>query len=258
MHESTGLRNILLDLEYDGTAFLGSQIQAAGRTVQGELERALRQLTQQEVRATLAGRTDAGVHAQGQRANFRTLSQLPLETIVRGLNALLPPDVAVQRAQEVAESFHARFDARLRVYRYTLYNSPIRSPLAHRVAWQVTGSLDVAAMDAGLALLVGKHDFASYAGAGEGPARVPRVTVRTISTAHCWAEMPWVYVEIAADSFLRHMVRNIVGELVRLGQGITDLAGFRANWEARDRKRAGAPAPPQGLCLVRVEYDGGV
>jgi tRNA pseudouridine38-40 synthase len=252
------MRNILLDLEYDGTDFLGSQVQAVGRTVQGELERALQQLTQQETRVTLAGRTDAGVHARGQRANFRTQSQLPLETFVRGLNALLPPDLAVQRAQEVAESFHARFDAGLRVYRYTLYNSPIRSPLARRVAWQVPGALDLAAMAAGLALLVGKHDFSSYAGAAEGPARVSRVTVRTIHAARCWAEMPWIYVEIAADSFLRTMVRNIVGELVRLGQGITDLAGFRAIWEARDRKRAGAPAPPQGLCLVRVEYDGGL
>lgn len=252
------MRNILLDLEYDGTDFLGSQLQAVGRTVQGELERVLQQLTQQETRVILAGRTDAGVHARGQRANFRTVSQLPLETLHRGLNALLPPDLAVQRLQEVAESFHARFDARLRVYRYTLYNSAIRSPLVRRTAWQLPGVLDLEAMAAGLALLVGTHDFCSYAGAGERPAGRPRTTVRTIQTARCWAAQPRIYVEIAADSFLRHMVRNIVGELVRLSQGSMDLVGFRAAWEARDRKRAGAPAPPQGLCLERVEYDGGL
>jgi len=249
------MRNVLLDLEYDGTDFRGSQIQAAGRTIQGELERALRQLTQQDTRVTLAGRTDAGVHARGQRANFRTLSGLPLATLQRGLNALLPPDMAVRRVQEVAEGFHARFDARLRVYRYTLYNSAIRSPLARRYAWQVPGPLDGDAMAAGLALLVGRHDFASYAGAGDGAAGRPRGTVRTIHTARCWAEWPWLWVELAADSFLRHMVRNVVGELVRLGQGTIDLAGFRATGEARDRARAGAPAPPQGLCLERVEYD---
>jgi tRNA pseudouridine38-40 synthase len=252
------MRNILLDLEYDGTDFLGSQIQAVGRTIQGELERVLRQLTQQETRVTLAGRTDTGVHARGQRANFRTPSTMPLEALQRGLNALLPPDLAVQRVQEVAEAFHARFDARLRVYRYTLYNSSIRAPLVRRYAWQVPGELDVEAMAAGLALLVGTHDFRSYAGAGEKPAGRPRQTVRTLRTAQCWAALPWIYLEVAANSFLRHMVRNIVGELVRLGQGVMDLDGFRATWEARDRTRAGAPAPPQGLCLERVEYEGGI
>jgi len=211
-----------------------------------------------QTRVVLAGRTDAGVHARGQRANFHTSSELPLATFVRGLNALLPPDAAVQRAQEVAETFHARFDARLRVYGYTLYNATVRSPLARRYAWHVPGPLDCEAMGAGLALLVGKHDFASYAGACTGPAERRRVTVRTIGLARCWAEPPWVRVEVAADGFLRHMVRNIVGEVVRLGQGALSPAEFRANWEARDRSRAGPPAPPEGLVLVRVEYDGGI
>lgn len=250
------MRNILLDLEYDGTAFLGSQFQATGRTVQGELERALASLTQQQTRVTLAGRTDAGVHAQGQRANFHTASLLPLATFVRGLNALLPPDLAVLRAQEVAESFHARFDARRRVYRYTLYNAAVRSPLARHFAWQVSGTIDLAALTAGLELLVGEHDFAAFAGAAEDGA--PRTTVRRILAAHCWATPPWFYIEIAAESFLRHMVRNIVGELVRLGLGTISLEEFRAAWQSRDRRRVGPPAPPHGLCLVRVEYDGGL
>jgi tRNA pseudouridine38-40 synthase len=206
----------------------------------------------------LAGRTDAGVHARGQRANFHTASNLALATFVRGLNALLPGDVAVQRAQEVPEKFHARFDALLRVYCYTLHNETIRSPLARKYAWHVPGPLDCEAMEAGLALLVGKHDFASYAGASAGQAQRPRVTVRTMRAARCWVEAPWVRIEVAADSFLRHMVRNLVGELVRLGQRTLSLAEFRANWEARDRGRAGPPAPPEGLVLVRVEYAGGI
>lgn len=250
------MRNILLDLEYDGTDFLGSQWQAAGRTVQGELERAICRLTQQETRVVMAGRTDAGVHAEGQRANFTTASTLPLETLVRGLNALLPVDVAVRRAQEVPEAFHARFSARLRVYRYTVDNRPIRSPLSRRWAWHVPGPLDVAAMASSLALLVGEHDLASFAGAARGPAGGPPVTVRTIQTARCWAEAPWVYVEVAAGSFLRHMVRNIVGQLVQVGQGRCSLEEFQAILAARDRRQAAPPAPAHGLCLIRVEYDG--
>ncbi len=249
------MRNILLDLEYDGTDFLGSQLQAQGRTVQGELEQAIARLTQERVRVALAGRTDAGVHAQGQRASLHSASPLPLETFVRGLNALLPADLAVLRAQEVPAGFHARFDARLRVYRYTLYNAAPRSPLARRYAWHVPESLDVAAMAGGLELLLGEHDFASFAGASEERPGHPGSTVRVVSSARCWADAPWIVVEIAANAFLRHMVRNIVGQLVLLGQGRCDLARLAAILEAGDRRQAGPPAPPQGLCLVRVEYE---
>jgi len=248
------MRNILLDLEYDGRDFLGAQIQAVGRTVQGELERALGQLTQQETRVILAGRTDSGVHARGQRANFRTASALSLETFVRGLNALLPPDLAVQRAQEVPEEFHARFDARQRVYRYTLYITPIRSPLTRRYAWEVAGPLDVAAMASGLEMLLGRHDFASFAASSDGPLG-RRGTVRTVQQARCWCEGPRVHIEIAADSFLRRMVRNIVGQLVLVGTGRCSLDEFRGIRDARDRRLAGPPAPPQGLCLMRVAYE---
>ncbi len=247
--------NILLDLEYDGTDFLGSQIQASGRTVQGELERALYRLTGQETRVILAGRTDAGVHARGQRANFRTPRLWSPDLWVRALNAVLPPDLAVLRAQEVPETFHARFDARRRVYQYTLYNAPLRSPLARRYAWHVAEPLDVAAMTAGLEMLIGEHDLASFAGSAESPTR-PRRSIRRIERAILSDQAPWLMVEIAAESFLRHMVRNIVGQLVLLGQGRCDLDEFRAVLEARDRRRAGPPAPPHGLCLVRVEYEG--
>lgn len=247
------MRNILLDLAYDGTDFLGSQIQAQGRTVQGELERALARLTQQETGVILAGRTDTGVHARGQQVNFQTGSQLSLETFVRALNALLPPDVAVRRAQEVPERFHARFDARRRFYRYTIYNAPVRSPLARRTSWHVPEPLDVGAMATGLEMLIGEHDFASFASRGSGDRR--KTTVRQLYEACCWQEEIWIYVDVTANAFLRRMVRNLVGQLKLVGAGRCDLAGFRDIWEARDRRRAGPPAPPQGLCLMRVEYD---
>lgn len=247
------MRNVLLDLEYDGTSFVGSQIQAEGRTVQGELERALCRLTQQETRVTLAGRTDTGVHAQGQRASFCTGSDLSLPTLMRGLNALLPDDIAVRRIQLVPEGFHARFDARRRTYRYTVHNAAVRSPLARHYAWHVPGRLDLAAMAVGLEMLQGEHDFAAFAGGGRGS--LPRTTVRTIYRACCWDDSPWIYVEITANAFLRRMVRNVVGQLVRLGQELLDLAEFRSSWQTGDRRRVGPPAPPQGLCLLRVEYD---
>jgi tRNA pseudouridine38-40 synthase len=247
------VRTILLDLEYDGTDFRGSQIQARGRTVQGELERALHQLTQQETRVALAGRTDAGVHARGQRATFETVSVLPLATFVRGLNALLPADVAVQRSQEVAEGFHARFSAMRRAYRYTLYRAAVRSPLTQRYAWVVGGPLDVAAMEAGLELLLGERDFASFAGGGRASRR--KTTVRHVYEAGCECLERWVFVDVVANAFLRQMVRNIVGLLVSLGQGRCTLEQFEAIRDARDRRQVGPPAPPQGLCLMRVEYD---
>jgi len=247
------MRNILLDLEYDGTGFRGSQVQARGRTVQGELERALQRLTRQETRIVLAGRTDAGVHASGQRANFHTASELPLETFWRGLNALLPPDLAVLRVQEVPEQFHARFDARRRSYRYTLFRAAVRSPLARQYAWHVPGSLDLAAMAAGLELLLGEHDFASFGGAEPGGRS--RQTVRTLYQAHCQEETPWLHLDFSANAFLRGMVRNIVGQLVLLGRGLCDLDRFRAIFAACDRRQAGAAAPAHGLCLTRVDYD---
>ncbi|MBN1484945.1 MAG: tRNA pseudouridine(38-40) synthase TruA [Chloroflexia bacterium] len=247
------MRNILLDLEYDGTDFWGSQIQVRGRTVQGELEKALGQLTQQKTRVLLAGRTDQGVHARGQRANFYTASTLSLTTFVRGLNALLDPDLAVLQAQEVPESFHARFDARRRTYRYTVYNVAIRSPLARRYAWHLSTALDVAAMAAALQMLLGEHDFAAFA--ASGPDRTGRTTVRRIEQVRCWSEGHWIYFQITANAFLRRMVRNLVGQLVLLGQGRCDEASFRTIWQGLDRSQAGPPAPPQGLCLLRVEYE---
>jgi tRNA pseudouridine38-40 synthase len=263
-------RNIKLVLEYDGTDFNGSQLQPGGRTVQGELEKALGRLTGQppgqRCKVSLAGRTDTGVHARGQVASFRTTSAHSLETFRRGLNALLPFDVAVLQAQQVGPDFHARFSALERHYRYVILNREVRAPLERRFALQVAPPLDVTGLQAAADILVGEHDFASFAGAGWGvPAASPDEneaqpgTVRRLVRAK-WRQdtssldSPVLALELAANAFLPHMVRNIVGTLLLVGKGELTPEGFRQILTARDRRYAGPTAPACGLSLVGVVY----
>lgn len=201
----------------------------------------------------LAGRTDAGVHARGQVANVRTETALDVATIQRGLDAILPEDVAVLSAWEVPLEFHARHSAIRRDYRYLIDNGRVGSPLLRQHAVYVSQRLDVAAMDAALKTLVGKHDFSAFAGGlHEGS------TVRTCYVANCaafdlWGQ-PLVAVDIAANAFLRHMVRNVVGTLLLVGAGKMDTEGFAAALASRDRRRAGRTAPAHGLYLLSVTY----
>ena len=244
-------RNVMLVLEYDGTRYHGFQIQAMGvPTVQGELERALRQVTGLATRVAGAGRTDRGVHAAGQVTSFRTRSTLPAGVLQRALNAVLPSDVAVLAAVDVPPEFHARFSARSREYRYTILNRPVRSPLERYFTCHVATPLDVEAMAEAAQELVGEHDFASFAGAGEEEMS----TLRRVLVADCHREDAKVFVDMVADAFLPHMVRNIVGTLLRVGMGRLSLAGFREILVARQRSQAGPTAPAHGLCLMRVNY----
>jgi tRNA pseudouridine38-40 synthase len=256
-------RNIKLVLEYDGTDFKGSQLQANGRTVQGELEKALASLTGlsagERCVVSMAGRTDSGVHASGQVANFFTASRLPVETFRRGLNALLPFDVAVVTAEEVSSDFHARFSAKERTYRYTVLNRPVRSPLARRFAYQVAQPLDLPALQAAAASLVGERDFASFAGAGWGvkdsdPTADKPGTVRNLVKAEWQAEGDRLILEVAANAFLPHMIRNIVGTLLLVGKGERTPGDFARIVAACDRRQAGPTAPACGLSLVSVRY----
>lgn len=258
-------------LEYDGTDFKGSQLQANGRTVQGELETALARLTGlkagERCVVSLAGRTDSGVHASGQVANFLTASRLPLETFRRGLNALLPFDLAVLSAEEVPEDFHARFSAKERAYRYNILNQPVRSPLARRFAYQVAQPLDLPAMQAAANSLVGERDFASFAGAGWGvkaqldphaKADNPS-TVRNLLKAEWLVETGWLVgerlvLEVVANAFLPHMIRNIVGTLLLVGKGERTPEDFARIVAVCDRRQAGPTAPACGLSLVSVRY----
>jgi len=258
-----------LTLAYDGSGFVGSQSQPGARTVQGELERALVVLGGGEVPATLAGRTDRGVHAAGQVAScVDPMPGLDAGRLTRALNAHLPPDLAVVAAER-RDGFHARYDARWREYRYRVWCGP-RQPQARGWAWERAGALDPVPMASAARRLVGERDFAALAGGGEGvpwgPRQGrPRGTTRRLLRCDCREMEPWwgpsaggqlLEVRVVADGFLPRMVRNIVALLAEVGRGERPPEAVEAILAGRDR-RAGptATAPPHGLTLWRVGYD---
>ena len=225
-------------------------MQANAPTVQGELERALARICGEQIRIAGAGRTDAGVHATGQVISFRSATDQDPEGIRRGVNALLPEDIAIRDVEDAGEGFHARFSATGRTYEYRIRCAPQRDPLErHREHW-MPQPLDADAMQRAAARLVGRMDFASFAMAGM------RTTVRTVRRAEIHREGTLVRFEIEADAFLRGMVRAIVGTLLRVGRGAMSEDRFAAVIEAHERAHAGPSAAAQGLCLIRVEYDG--
>jgi tRNA pseudouridine38-40 synthase len=235
---------------YDGTAYAGFQIQPNAPTVQGEVERVLAVICGEPVRITGAGRTDAGVHASGQVMDFRTTSGLGPEELERGVNALLPEDIAISDLEPAADSFHARFSATGRTYEYRIRSAAVRDPRwARREHWH-PGELDLAAMRAAAAQLVGRHDFAAFAAGGESGER-------TVKRAEWISEGSVLRFEIESDAFLRGMVRGIVGTLLWVGRGKLTVERFGEILEARDRALAGPSAPAKGLCLVAVQYGDG-
>jgi len=236
-------------VEYDGTDFLGFQIQARGRTVQGELEKALERVTQSQVRVIGAGRTDSGVHASGQVIAFDAAWGHTTADLHRALNAVLPVDVAISALITTHFTFHPRFDALRRHYRYTVLNQPVRSPLWVRYAHHVVDPLDVNAMSEAGRKFIGRHDFAAFGKPTQGES-----TTREVMQAEWFVEGPRLTFEITANAFLYQMVRNVVGTLLRVGRGGLTPEGVVAVLEAGDRAAAGPPAPARGLCLVGVEY----
>jgi tRNA pseudouridine38-40 synthase len=239
-------------IEYDGTDFLGFQRQTQGRTVQAELEAALGRVGW-EGRAVLgAGRTDTGVHASGQVIAFDLDWGHGDDALLRALNANLPPDVAVKALAVCAPDFHPRFRARGRRYRYSIFNAPVRSPLAARYAWHVwPPALNVEVMQTATRALLGRHDFAAFGTDPEGGDS----TMRTVSRVE-WSHTPegWLSFEIQADAFLYRMVRSLVGALKKVGTGDLTVAEFEAILNSRDRSQCPPLAPPQGLCLMEVLY----
>lgn len=240
-------------VSYDGTAFVGSQKQATGRTVQGELETAALTLFGARVRVDMAGRTDSGVHAIGQVAAFTAETRLEAQTVGRALNAHLAEDVAVRDVREVPPGFDPRRHARKRWYRYTVWNAEARQPLLRRTAWHVREPLDVAAMRRAAESLIGRQDFIACSGRLE-PGRT---SVRTVSSAGWHSNGCALLFDIEADAFLPQMVRRIVGALVQVGRGMLEVEEFdRLLNEARPGT-LGPTARPEGLCLQRVWYDEG-
>jgi tRNA pseudouridine38-40 synthase len=243
-------RRLALGIEYDGTGYAGWQRQPAQPSVQAAVEATLARITQEPCRVTGAGRTDAGVHALGQVAHFETSSGLTAERLLGALNALLPRDIAVHAARDVPVDFHARRDARLRVYRYAVLSRARPSALLRRYAHHVATPLDLEAMRDGAQALVGERDFAAFRVAGTATAS----TMCHVRALRLEARGDLVIVTVAADRFLRQMVRRITGTLLAVGCG--DLAPGRvaAILASRDNAQASPPAPPHGLYLVRVFY----
>jgi tRNA pseudouridine38-40 synthase len=242
---------VKLTLEYDGTSYVGWQVQPNGPSIQAEVERALATLHKMPRRVVAAGRTDAGVHARGQVVSFPEDRPLPLAAYVKGMNALLPDDVAVRAASLEPDGFDARRSARGKRYRYVIENGPTRAPLGRLQAWQFFGRLDVAAMREGAAHLVGRHDFAAFQAADCACDHAVREVRRLEVIGEAGGRIELV---VEATAFVKHMVRNFVGTLVEVGQGKRTPGSLPALIEGGDRREAGPTAPPQGLCLEEVFY----
>lgn len=242
---------IAIGIAYDGTAFDGWQSQPSGNTVQDHLERALSVIADAAIRLHGAGRTDAGVHACAQVAHFDTETTRPDSAWVRGANAELPSSIAVQWSAQVSNEFHARYSARSRSYRYVLYGHPVRPALfAGRTGW-FHGALDLDAMRRAAGMLAGEHDFSAFR-SSECQAKNP---VRVIERAAVARRGPYVLFDFAANAFLHHMVRNIVGCLVYVGNGRHPPEWILQVMEGRDRRLAAPTIAAAGLYLTDVRYD---
>ena len=255
------MRNLKLTLAYDGTDYVGWQRQASGRSIQGALETALAEMEGAPVTVVGAGRTDAGVHALAQVASVRMTRDIEPAVLARALNAKLPGDIRVLGADAVGRSFHARYSARSKMYRYRLSNGGVAAPFAVRYAWHVAAPLDLAAMRAAGEQLCGRHDFAAFQSTGSSV----RTSVRTLSSLTVERQPEWrlgpataggaassITIDVEADGFLRHMVRAIVGTLVEIGCGRRPAEDMAPILASKRRDRAGPTAPARGLFLVRV------
>ncbi len=248
------MRNIRLVLEYDGTDLAGWQRQSNGPTVQAHLEDALAEMTGTAVKVTGASRTDAGVHALGQVANFQTAADIPLVGFMRGLNSKLPASIAVRAIDQVPEAFSSRFWSIGKHYRYAILARAARSPLRGRTAWHRPRALDQAAMRAAAAHLVGEHDFASFRAAGCTAATTTR-RISAVDVTDVGDDL--IEIHVRGNAFLRNMVRIVAGTLVGVGEGRFSPGEVADMLAARDRTQAGQTAPARGLTLVQVFYDEG-
>jgi tRNA pseudouridine38-40 synthase len=246
------MRNLKLVLAYDGTKYHGFQIQNKThlKTIQGTLERALCTLTQEEIAVIGSGRTDAGVHARGQVVNFHSTTCIPAERLPLAVNSLLPPDIVVLAAEDVPEDFHARFDAQRKTYCYTIYNRRMMDPFWRYYAYHVPIFLDTLEMGRACQLFEGSHDFSGFC------ARDTAVKnyVRTIYACSLQKEENLLKFTVTGNGFLYNMVRIMGGTLLEVGKGKVKAAEITELLQTGDRTLAGMTLPPQGLCLLSVEY----
>ncbi len=247
------MRNIKVVVSYDGTDYFGFQYQPAAPTIQAELESVLSRIVKEPVTVYGSGRTDTGVHAAGQVINFRTEGTVPVDRLCLAMNSLLPVSIAALQAQEVENSFHARYSAVSRTYVYYILNREAPDALRSRFCWHVRHPLDVEAMQQGAKALVGRHDFSSFASAD----REQTNPIRDLQRIEVVREGDSVVITVQANAFLRSMVRVIVGTLTEVGLGMTASSDMKSILEAADRRQAGKTAPARGLCLREVEYTRG-
>jgi tRNA pseudouridine38-40 synthase len=243
-------RRIAIGIEYDGARYAGWQRQREVRSVQAEVEQALAAVADHPVEATCGGRTDAGVHALGQVAHFDTTADRPLRGWTLGANTHLPPDIAVLWAAPVQPEFHARYSALARSYRYVIQNRAVRPALARQRACWIHQPLDAAAMHDAAQCLVGEHDFSAFR-AAECQSRTP---VRRLDRIAVSRSGDRVVLDVTANAFLHHMVRNIAGTVIAVGRGDRPSAWVAEALASRDRRASGITAPPGGLYFLRIEY----
>jgi tRNA pseudouridine38-40 synthase len=255
----TATRNLKLILSYDGTDFSGWQVQPGRSTIQGLLASAIGRLTGENVLPQGSGRTDAGVHALAQVATFATSSPIPVENFVKALNDALPAAIRVLSAEEVAPEFHARKSARAKTYEFRMYRGAICPPFAARYVWHYPFPLDESALGSAADVVVGEHDFTSFA-AVDTERRLdeinaePRSSVRSIHSSSWVRRGEELVYTVRGTGFLHHMVRNLVGTFILVGRGTIDREGLKGILAARNRSAAGATAPANGLFLMNVEY----
>jgi tRNA pseudouridine38-40 synthase len=245
------MRNLKMVVEYDGAGYHGWQRQRDLTTVQQVLEENVCRITGEMPVIFGSGRTDAGVHALQQTAHFKTTSCISAANLLAAMNSLLPDDIVVKELQEVPESFHARFDAKSKLYKYQIFNAPTRSALYRQYAWYIRTPLDLIEMEKGLSVLKGRHDFTAFCGKKEDDYNCIR-TITDVRLEKNTSGIISIYLE--ADGFLRYMVRSVVGTLVEVGRGKRTPEELLTVLQAKERKSAGVTAPPQGLFLLEVKY----
>jgi len=247
------MRNIKLIIEYDGSAYHGWQAQDNALAIQQVLEEKLNVILREKIKVNSSGRTDTGVHALGQVANFKTEATLSCERISLGLNGILPDDIVIRSAEEVPPDFDSRRSSKSKVYRYVILNRTAPAALDRHRCWHLRSPLDIGLMNDAALMLTGEHDFSAFQGSGcTSRHQVRRMLKAGIRRAE--EDSDKLYFEIEGQAFLKHMVRNIVGTLVKVGQGEIDLDDFKNILESKDRTMAGVTAPPQGLFMVEVKY----
>jgi len=244
------MRNLKLVIEYDGTNYQGWQSQKNKQTIQDVLEVVLSRIVNHKIRLIGSGRTDSGVHALGQVANFWTYSQISLTGLLKGANSLLPPDILIKSIEEVPENFHARFSATSRIYEYRIWNAPQPSVFHRYYYWWIKEPLNLNRMEEGVIYLIGEHDFSSF----QGSDHKKKNSVREVKSAEFKRNGAELIFSIQANAFLRHMVRNIVGTLVEIGKEKISPPELKEILNSRNRSCAGKTAPAHGLFLKEVCY----